>query len=70
MTRKPLSTKNPSTPSSPVVAAFLFGEPSLRSTRPLLPPFAALHTVREGKIASSRFYWNDLAVLGQLGLLG
>ncbi len=32
-------------------------------------PFAALHTVRDGKITSSRFYWNDLAVMAQLGLL-
>ena len=31
--------------------------------------FAAVHTVRDGKIAASRFYWDGLDVIRQLGLL-
>jgi steroid delta-isomerase-like uncharacterized protein len=32
-------------------------------------PFTAVHTVRDGRIASSRFYWDTMSILGQLGLL-
>lgn len=32
-------------------------------------PFAALHTVRDGKITSSRYYWDGMGFMAQLGLL-
>ena len=32
-------------------------------------PYAGLHTVRDDKIISSRFYYDQMAFLGQLGLL-
>lgn len=32
-------------------------------------PFTAIHTVHDDKIVSSRFYWDVLSILGQLGLL-
>ena len=31
--------------------------------------FSAIHTVRDGRLVSSRFYWDTLTILGQLGLL-
>jgi ketosteroid isomerase-like protein len=37
--------------------------------RPVRLPFAAVHTVRDGKIAASRFYWDTMTVVEQLGLL-
>lgn len=36
---------------------------------PFTLPYAAVHTVADGKIASSRFYWNAMDMLDQLGLL-
>lgn len=32
-------------------------------------PYLAMHTVRDGRIAESRYYWDQMAMLGQLGLL-
>lgn len=32
-------------------------------------PFAALHVVRDGKISKSRFYWDGMGFMAQLGLL-
>lgn len=32
-------------------------------------PLAGLHTVRDGKISSSRFYWDGMGYMAQLGLL-
>lgn len=32
-------------------------------------PFAAVHTVRGGLIVSTRFYWDNASVYGQLGLM-
>jgi uncharacterized protein (TIGR02246 family) len=33
-------------------------------------PFSAVHTVRGDRIVSSRFYWDTLTFLGQLGASG
>jgi steroid delta-isomerase-like uncharacterized protein len=32
-------------------------------------PYAAMHVVRDGRIMRSRYYWDPMAMLGQLGLL-
>ena len=37
--------------------------------RSFVLPYVAVHTVADGKITSSRFYWNGQDMLGQLGLL-
>jgi uncharacterized protein (TIGR02246 family) len=37
--------------------------------RTVTTPFAAVHRVRGEEIVSSRFYWDSMATLAQLGLL-
>ena len=32
-------------------------------------PYLAMHTVRADRIVESRYYWDQMAMLGQLGLL-
>ena len=32
-------------------------------------PYIAMHTVRDDRIVESRYYWDQMAMLGQLGLL-
>ena len=32
-------------------------------------PYLAMHTVRDDRIVESRYYWDQVAMLGQLGLL-
>jgi steroid delta-isomerase-like uncharacterized protein len=32
-------------------------------------PYLAMHTVRDDRIVESRYYWDQMAMLGQLGLL-
>ena len=32
-------------------------------------PYAAIYTVRSDKFVSSRMYWDQMAIMGQLGLL-
>jgi ketosteroid isomerase-like protein len=32
-------------------------------------PYVAMHVVREGRFVESRYYWDQMATLGQLGLL-
>ena len=32
-------------------------------------PYAAVHVLRDGRIVDSRYYWDQMAMLGQLGLL-
>lgn len=39
------------------------------SGRDFSTPFAALHAVRDGKITSSRYYWDVMGSMAELGLL-
>ena len=36
---------------------------------PIDLPYCAMHVVRDDRIVESRYYWDQMAMLGQLGLL-
>jgi steroid delta-isomerase-like uncharacterized protein len=45
------------------------GSPIPATGRPISIPFTGIHTVRDGRITSTHFYWDTYDMLGQLGLL-
>jgi steroid delta-isomerase-like uncharacterized protein len=45
------------------------GSPVPATGRPLSLPLTGIHTVRDGRITSTHFYWDTYDMLGQLGLL-
>jgi ketosteroid isomerase-like protein len=45
------------------------GSPMPATGRAVSVPFAGVHVLRDGRIASTHFYWDTFDMLGQLGLL-
>ncbi|MHC1562669.1 ester cyclase [Actinomycetospora sp. C-140] len=45
------------------------GSPIPATGRSVSVPFAGIHVLRDGRIASTHFYWDAYDMLGQLGLL-